>query len=126
MKPARQDLRSESEIKTPIFATLLGFIITLTTGTPAHAGTIVGVTTPAPNNYDYTGTFPGPNVRSTLNATGFNSLPDVRSNLNATGFDVVISVAPSGGTTEYSFRLAAILDRPDQCDLRRIGLRHGQ
>jgi hypothetical protein len=65
----------------------------------AMAGTIVGANTPAPNNDDYTGTFPGPNDRSTLNLTGFDS-------------DVVVNVAPSGGTTEYSFQLAANLGAP--------------
>jgi hypothetical protein len=88
-----------SAIEALIGAALLSLLIDFTTSTSALAGTIVGTTTPAPNNDDYTGTFPGPNVSSTLNFTGFDS-------------DVVLSVAPSGGTTEYSFQLAAILSAP--------------
>jgi hypothetical protein len=79
---------------------------------PAAGATIVGTTTPAPNNDDYTGAFPGPNYVSTLNLTGFDS-------------DIVMSVSPSGGTTEYSFNLSASLQAPVTAVYVQLGLGTG-
>jgi hypothetical protein len=52
--------------------------------------------TPAPNNDDYSGPWGEPNFRGFLGFGGFAA-------------DQVIGVQPSGGTTEYSFRLGALL-----------------
>ncbi len=58
----------------------------------AQGGVLVDVTTGAPNNNDYIGSFESnPNFDEGFNLTGFT-------------FDHVLAVQPSGGTTEYALR----------------------